>query len=61
MFASHSQIVCTIFGVNIYYYGIVLAAAILAGTFVSEYIGTKFMNLKKELILDLVILLYSES
>ena len=53
MFASPSQILCTIFGVNIYYYGVILALAILAGTFVSEYISTKFMNFTKETIIDL--------
>ena len=54
MFASHSQIICTIFGVHIYFYGVVLAIAILVGTFASEYIGTKFYQLKKETIIDLV-------
>lgn len=54
MFASHSQILCTIFGVHIYYYGVILALAIIAGTFVSEYIGTKFFELKKETVIDLV-------
>ena len=54
MFASHSQIICTIFGVNIYYYGVILALAIIVGTFVSEYISTKFMNFAKETVIDLV-------
>lgn len=54
MFASHSQIICTIFGVHIYFYGVILAFAILAGTFVSEYTGIKFFELKKETIIDLV-------
>ena len=53
MFASHSQIICTIFGVNIYFYGVILALAIVAGTFVSDYFGQKFFNLKKETIIDL--------
>lgn len=53
MFESHSQIICTIFGVHIYFYGVILALAILAGTFVADYIGTKFFNLKKETIIDL--------
>ena len=53
MFASHSQIICTIFGTHIYFYGVVLALAIIAGTFVSEHIGTKFFALKKETIIDL--------
>lgn len=54
MFAAHSQIICTIFGVHIYFYGVILALAILAGTFVSEYVGTKFFGLQKETIIDLV-------
>lgn len=53
MFASQSQIICTIFGVNIYFYGVILAIAILAGSFVSDYIGEKFFGLKKETIIDL--------
>lgn len=54
MFASHSQIICTIFGMHIYFYGVILALAILVGTFVSEHIGTKFFQLQKETIIDLV-------
>ncbi len=57
MFASHSQIICTIFGVHIYFYGVILALSIIVGTFVSEYTGTKFFNLKKETIIDMVPLL----
>ena len=53
MFASHSQIICTIFGVHIYFYGVILALAIICGTFVSDYIGTKFFELKKDTIIDL--------
>lgn len=53
MFASHSQIICTIFGVNIYFYGVILALAIVAGTFVAEYISNKIYNLKKDTIIDL--------
>lgn len=53
MFASHSQILCTVFGVNIYFYGVILALAIVAGTFVSDYFGQKFFDLKKETIIDL--------
>lgn len=53
MFASHSQIICTIFGVHIYFYGVILAMAIIVGTFVAEYVGTKFLGLKKEIIIDL--------
>lgn len=53
MFTSPSQILCTIFGLNIYYYGIILALAIACGTLVSDYLGTKYFDLKKELIIDL--------
>ena len=53
MFASHSQIICTIFGLNIYFYGVILAIAIIAGTFVSEYFGQKFFELKKETAIDM--------
>lgn len=54
MFASHSQIICTIFGLHIYFYGVILALAIVVGTLVSEYTGTKFFKLKKETVIDLV-------
>lgn len=54
MFASHSQIICTIFGVHIYYYGVILALAIIIGTFVAECISTKYMDFAKETVIDLV-------
>jgi phosphatidylglycerol:prolipoprotein diacylglycerol transferase len=53
MFASHSQVICTIFGVNIYFYGVILALAIVFGTCLSEYLGVKYFNLKKDTIIDL--------
>ena len=53
MFASHSQIICTIFGIHIYFYGVILALAIVIGAFVSDYFGSKFFGLKKETIIDL--------
>ena len=53
MFESHSQIICTLFGFHIYFYGVILAVAIVTGTLVSDYIGTKFFSLKKETIIDL--------
>ena len=53
MFASHSQILCTIFGVNIYFYGVVLALAIVVGTFWADYISTKYFGLEKETIIDM--------
>ena len=52
MFEAHSQIICTIFGINIYFYGVILAFAIIAGAFVSDYVGSKFLGLKKETIID---------
>ena len=52
MFTSPSQILCTIFDINIYYYGVIMAIAIAIGTLVSDYIGTKYFELKKETIID---------
>lgn len=53
MFTSPSQILFTIFGVNIYYYGVIMALAISVGVLVSDWFGTKFFALKKETIIDL--------
>ncbi len=53
MFESHSQIICTVFGLHIYFYGVILALAIVAGTFIADYVGTKFFDLKKETIVDM--------
>ena len=53
MFTSPSQILCTIFGLNIYYYGVIMALAIAIGVLVSDWAGTKFFALKKETIIDL--------
>ncbi len=53
MFTSPSQILCTIFGLNIYYYGVIMALAIAVGVLVSDWAGTKFFALKKETIIDL--------
>ena len=53
MFASHSQIICTIFGVHIYFYGVILALAIITGTFISEYLSVKYFEFKKETIIDM--------
>ena len=53
MFASHSQIICTIFGVHIYFYGVILAIAITVGTLVSDYLGTKFFNLANDTVIDM--------
>lgn len=53
MFTSPSQIICTVFGVKIYYYGVILALAILAGAVVSELAARRFWNFKKDVIIDL--------
>ncbi|MBR6127055.1 prolipoprotein diacylglyceryl transferase [bacterium] len=53
MFTSPSQIIFTVFGVNVYYYGVVLALAIAAGVLVSDYIGSKFFEFKKDTFIDL--------
>lgn len=53
MFTSHSQILCTVFGIDIYFYGIILAIAITIGSFVADNIGEKFFNLKKETMIDI--------
>ena len=53
MFESPSQILCTIFGVNIYYYGIIMAIAISIGTLVSDWVGSRYFGFKKETIIDL--------
>ena len=53
MFTSPSQIACTIFGVNIYYYGVIMALAISVGVLVSNFIGEKYYGLKKDTIIDL--------
>ena len=53
MFTSPSQIICTVFGVHIYYYGVILAFAIMIGTFVSEYVSEKIYKFKKDTIIDL--------
>ena len=53
MFTSPSQILCTFMGVNIYFYGVILACAIACGTLVSDWIGTKYYQLKYETIIDM--------
>ena len=54
MFSAPSQIICTIFGLDIYFYGVILAIAIVVGTFFADYIGNKYFDLKKETIVDAV-------
>lgn len=53
MFQAHSQIICTIFGMHIYFYGVVLAIAIIIGTFVSEHISNHFFKYPKDTVIDL--------
>ena len=53
MFTSPSQILCTIFGVQIYYYGVIIAFSIAVGALVADYAATKYFGFKKETIIDL--------
>lgn len=53
MFSSPSQILCTVFGVNIYYYGVIMALAISVGTLISDWLGTKYFKLAKETVIDM--------
>ena len=53
MFTSPSQVLFSIFGINIYCYGIVMAISIAVGILVADIAGTRFFNLKKETIIDL--------
>ena len=53
MFASHSQIICTIFGIDIYFYGVILALSMMFGVFISEFVARKFYNLNKDIIIEL--------
>ena len=53
MFSSPSQILCSIFGINIYYYGVIMAIAISVGVILSDWLGSKFFKLKKDTIIDL--------
>ena len=53
MFTSPSQILCTVFGVHIYYYGVIMALAIAVGTLFSDWAGTKYSELKKDTIIDM--------
>ena len=53
MFTSPSPILFTLFGVNIYYYGVIMAIAISVGVLISDWIGCKYFELKKDTIIDL--------
>ena len=52
MFSSPSQIFCTIFGVNIYYYGVIMAISIATGVMVSDWLAFKYFELKKNTVID---------
>ena len=53
MFASPSQVIFSLFGLNVYYYGVILAVAIAVGVLVSDSVGVKFFNFKKDTFIDL--------
>lgn len=53
MFASPSQVLCSIFGVNIYYYGVIMALAICVGVLIADWAANRYLGLKKETIIDL--------
>jgi len=53
MFAAPNSIAFSICGMSIYYYGIILAIAIIIGTLVSDKFATKYFGLKKETVIDL--------
>lgn len=53
MFEAPSQIICTIFGVHIYFYGVILALAITVGTLLANYVGEKYFELKKDTVIDM--------
>ena len=53
MFEAHSQIICTIFGINIYFYGVILATAITVGTLMANHFGEKYFQLKKDVVIDM--------
>ncbi len=53
MFASPSQIIFTVFGIDIYYYGLIMAVAIAISIFAADLAGVKYFNLKKDTAVDL--------
>ena len=44
MFTSPAEICCSIFGLDIYYYGIIMAIAVLSGIFFSNFVRNKFYS-----------------
>jgi phosphatidylglycerol:prolipoprotein diacylglycerol transferase len=53
MFTSPSQVLCTVLGVHIYFYGVILAIAIAVAALVADWVGTKYFELKKEAVIDM--------
>ena len=53
-FSSPAQIVFNIFGINIYYYGVILAIAIFCGAVLSSRFGRKYFGLNEDTIINLV-------
>ena len=53
MFTSPSQILFSIGDFHIYYYGVIMAISIAIGILVSDYIGARFFDFKKETIIDM--------
>ncbi len=53
MFSSPSQVLFSVFGFKIYYYGVIMAIAIVAGVLSADYIGKKYFSFKKDTFVDL--------
>lgn len=53
MFTSPSQILTTVCGINIYFYGVILALAISIGTLFADWFGTKYFELQRDTIIDM--------
>ena len=53
VFTAPSQILGSFLGINIYYYGVILAISIIFGVFVADFISVKYYKLKKDTIIDL--------
>lgn len=44
MFTSPGEICCSVFGIDIYYYGIIMGAAVFAGAFFSDFVRKKYYS-----------------
>ena len=53
MFVSPSQVIFSLGGFNIYYYGVIMALAITVGVLTAEQLSIRYFNLKKDTIIDL--------